>query len=114
MDIEAIRKFCLSLPAVSEGIKWKHNLCFMIAGKIFLMADLDGPFGVALKVNDEEFDNLVNKEGIIAAPYLGSKKWIKVRDENHFTIKEWKHYILQAWELKKAKLPKKLQLEYSL
>src|SRR5437764_4529081 len=114
MDIESIRKFCLSLPAVSEDIKWQHNLCFLIAGKIFLMADLDGPFAVALKVNDEEFDELVNTESIIPAPYLGNKKWIKVTDDNRFTVKEWKHYIMQAWEIKKSKLPKKLLREHSL
>ena len=114
MNIEALRKYCLSLPAVSEDVKWEHNLCFMIAGKIFLMTDLEGPFGVALKVTDEEFDELVNTEGIIAAPYLGSKRWIKVSDANRFSEKEWQHYIRQAWEMKKANLPKKVLREYSL
>ena len=121
MDIEAIRKYCLSLPAVTEDIKWKHNLCFMVAGKIFLMADIpesigsgEPSFGVAFKVNEDEFEELAGTDGIIAAPYLASKRWIKVLDENCFTVKQWKQYILQSWEMKKAKLPKKVLREHHL
>jgi len=114
MNLEEIRKFCLDLPAVTEDIKWQHNLCFLIAGKIFLMADLEPSFGVAFKVRDDEFDELVSSSGIIAAPYLGSKMWIKVQDEDRFAEKEWKHYILQAWEMKKAKLPGRLLREHRL
>jgi predicted DNA-binding protein (MmcQ/YjbR family) len=114
MDIEAIRQYCLSLPAVTEDIKWEHNLCFLIAGKIFLMADLEPSFGVAFKVQDEEFDELIASEGIIAAPYVGSKKWVKVFDENRFSEREWKQYIYQAWSLKKEKLPKKVLLQHHL
>jgi predicted DNA-binding protein (MmcQ/YjbR family) len=114
MDIESIRKFCLSLPAVTEDIKWDHNLCFMIAGKIFVMADLEPSFGVAFKVTEEEFDELVSTWGIIPAPYLGGKKWVKVQDENRFTVKEWQHYILRAWEMKKSKLPAKVLLHHHL
>jgi predicted DNA-binding protein (MmcQ/YjbR family) len=114
MDIESIRKYCLGLPAVTEDIKWQHNLCFLIAGKIFLMADLEPSFGVSFKVTDEEFEELISTEGIISAPYLGGKKWIKVLDENRFAEKEWKHYIFQSWEIKKAKLPKKVLKHYNL
>jgi predicted DNA-binding protein (MmcQ/YjbR family) len=114
MDIEAIRKYCLSLPAVTEDIKWQHNLCFLIAGKIFVMADLEPSFGVSFKVTEEEFDELVSSKGIISAPYLGGKKWVKVQDENRFTVKEWKHYIFQAWNIKKAKLPLKVLRSHRL
>jgi predicted DNA-binding protein (MmcQ/YjbR family) len=114
MNIEEIRKYCLSLSAVSEDIKWQHNLCFLVGGKIFLMADLETSFGVCFKVTDEEFDTLVNSEYIIAAPYLGSKKWIKVLDENRFTEKEWKKYIFQSWEIKKSKLTKKIRKQFNL
>jgi predicted DNA-binding protein (MmcQ/YjbR family) len=114
MNLEAIRQYCLGLPAVTEDIKWQHNLCFLIAGKIFLMADLESSFGVAFKVNDEEFDELISSDGVVPAPYLGSKKWIKVSDENRFSEKEWKHYILQAWNLKKAKLTKKILAQHQL
>ena len=114
MDIETLRQYSLSLPAITEDIKWGHNLCFLIAGKIFLMADLEPSFGVAFKVNDEEFGELVSTDGIISAPYLGSKKWIKVLDENRFSVKEWKHYIMQAWGMKKLKLSKKLIQQHHL
>jgi predicted DNA-binding protein (MmcQ/YjbR family) len=114
MNLEAIRQYCLSLPAVTEDIKWEHNLCFMIAGKIFLMADLEPSFGVAFKVQEEEFEELTSMDGIIPAPYLAKKMWIKVKDEDRFSVKEWKHYIQQAWNLKKAKLPKKVLLQHQL
>ena len=35
MDLEAIRKFCLSLPHATEGIQWEDDLLFRIGGKMF-------------------------------------------------------------------------------
>jgi predicted DNA-binding protein (MmcQ/YjbR family) len=106
MDIETLRKICKALPDVTEDIKWGNDLCFCIGGKMFCITGLDGPLKVSLKVKAEEFEELCATENIIAAPYLGRYKWILVTDPNRFSMKEWKHYITQSYELVKAKLPK--------
>lgn len=114
MDIESLREFCKTLPAVTEDIKWGHDLCFLIAGKMFCVAGLDSPLNVSFQVKVDEFDVLIETEGIIPAPYMARNKWIQVNDANRFGKKEWEHYITQSYQLKKAKLTKKLLKEAGL
>jgi predicted DNA-binding protein (MmcQ/YjbR family) len=114
MNIEMLRNFCKTLPAVTEDIKWGHDLCFLIAGKMFCVTGLEPPFTVSFEVKAEEFDELSSSPGIIPAPYMARNKWIQVQDETRFSKKEWEHYVRQSYELKKAKLPKKLLKEYKL
>ena len=111
MDIEELRKICTALPNVTEDIKWEHDLCFCIAGKMFCITGFQQPMCVSLKVKEEEFDELCATGGIIPAPYLARYKWILVTDVNRFTKKEWKHYITQSYQLVKEKLPKKILKE---
>jgi predicted DNA-binding protein (MmcQ/YjbR family) len=107
MDIEAIRKICVSLPSVTEGIKWGHDLCFMIGEKMFCVAPLDPPLKVSFKVTDEEFAELSETRGIIPAPYSARHKWILVEDVSVFNKKNWEHYITQSYNLVKTKFSKK-------
>ena len=64
MNIETLRDFCRALPAVTEDVKWGHDLCFSVAGKMFCVASLDGPLTFSFKVRDEEFDELSNSPGL--------------------------------------------------
>lgn len=114
MNIELLRNICKKLPAVTEDIKWGNDLCFLLAEKMFCVACLEPPFRVSFQVKDDEFAELSESEGIIPAPYMARNKWIQVQDENRFSKKEWEHYIRQSYELKKAKLAKKLLKEYKL
>ena len=41
MDIEELRRYCLSLPHATEDVQWGNNLLFRIAGKMFAIAALD-------------------------------------------------------------------------
>lgn len=73
---------------------------------MFCVTGLDGPFGISLKVTDDEFEELSVTPGIIPAPYVARYKWIFINDANRFTVIEWKHYIQQSYHLVKANLPK--------
>lgn len=75
---------------------------------MFCVTGFSSPLTVSLKVNDEEFEELSVRAGIIPAPYLARHKWIYIQNEKVFSRKEWEHYIHQSYELVKAKLPKKL------
>ena len=114
MDIEWLRKFCLSLPATSEDIKWGNDLCFLIAGKMFCVAGLEQPLKVSFKVTDEEFEELSTRDGIIPAPYMARNKWLLVQKASKLSKKEWETYIRQSYTLIKNKLPKKVLKELGI
>ena len=109
MNIESLRSLCLGLPSVTEDIKWEHDLCFSIGGKMFCVATADADDGASFKVRDEEFKEMVDREGIIPAPYLKRAQWVYVLDFLWLSDAEWQHYISQSYELVKATLPKKLR-----
>jgi predicted DNA-binding protein (MmcQ/YjbR family) len=107
MDIEVLRKFCLSLPAATEDIKWGNDLVFSVGGKMFCVAGLEQPYKFSFKVSDEEFEELSNTDGFIPAPYMARAKWVLVANPSKLNKKEREHYIKESYELVKAKLSKK-------
>ena len=114
MNIETLREFCCALPAVTEDIKWGHDLCFSISGKMFCVAALDGPLTYSFKVKDDEFDELSTSPGIKPAPYVARYKWVLVEEPSRLSRQEWQHYVRQSYELVRAKLPKKLARQHGL
>ncbi len=102
MNIESLRTFCLSLPGVTEDVKWDYDLCFCIEGKIFCITSADADDGASFKVRDEEFREMVDREGIIPAPYMRRAKWVYVLDFLWMSDTEWQHFIRQSYELVKA------------
>ena len=114
MNIETLRELCRALPAVTEDVKWGHDLCFSVADKMFCVAALDGPLTVSFKVKDEDFDELSSTPGFSPAPYVARYKWVLVEDVNKLSRKEWSHYVKQSYELVKAKLPKGVARKHGL
>lgn len=106
MNIEELRSYCLSLPHATEDVKWGHDLCFCIGGKMFCVVPLSGAFSASLKVTVEEFDALAKSTHIIPAPYLARHHWIHIQSPDRFNTKEWQRLVAQSYELVKAKLPK--------
>ena len=114
MNIDFLRQFCTSLPAVTEDIKWGHDLCFSVGGKMFCVTSLEPPFSAAFKVTDEEFEEISALEGFMPAPYMARAKWVLVTEPTRLRKKEWEEYIKQSYELIKAKLTKKIRKELNL
>ncbi|HEY2934637.1 MAG TPA: MmcQ/YjbR family DNA-binding protein [Acidobacteriota bacterium] len=73
MDIEMIRRYCLSLPHATEDIQWGSDLLFRIGGKIFAVIDMSGEQagGVSFKCDPETFAELIETEGIRPRPLRG-------------------------------------------
>ncbi|KAA9340227.1 MmcQ/YjbR family DNA-binding protein [Adhaeribacter soli] len=114
MNIERLRELCLGFPAVTEDIKWGHDLCFSVGAKMFAVTGVDGPFTVSFKVTPEQFEELTAREGIVPAPYMARNFWVLAEDPNQLSAAEWEHYVRQSYELVKSKLTKKLQKELNL
>ena len=109
MNIERIQKFCLSLPAVTEDIKWDNDLVFSVGGKMFCMVALDPPFKCAFKVKDEAFEECCLRDGFAPAPYMARAKWVQLTDPSKLHQKEWEQFLLHSYELVKMKLTRKLR-----
>ena len=107
MNLESLRALCLSFPAVTEDVKWGHDLCFSIGGKMFCVASLEPPFTFSMKVTPEEFEELVALPGIVPAPYMARYHWVLLQEEHQVPVSSLEKYIRQSYEMVKAKLSKK-------
>jgi predicted DNA-binding protein (MmcQ/YjbR family) len=112
MTIENLRKMALSLPGVTEDIKWENHLCFNVGGKMFLVTAPDEiPVSASFKATDEAFGTLSSREGIIPAPYMARNKWVRVDDLRRLSDTEWSEFATTSYGLVFSKLTKKLQNE---
>ena len=107
MDIETLRKICLSFPAATETVKWDNDLVFCVGGKMFCIAALDPPFKCCFKVPDEEYEELSSSEGMEPAPYMARAKWVMVTRPSRLSKAEWEGRLRGSYELVKGKLTKK-------
>ncbi len=114
MDNERIREICVTLPHVSETVNWGHHLVYWvgdrdIGGKMFAMTDLDGTGTGVLwfHCGAERFHELLEKEGIIASPYLAKAHWVTVERWAALRVKEYEEELRMAHSLIYEKLPKR-------
>jgi predicted DNA-binding protein (MmcQ/YjbR family) len=114
MDIEILRSVCSKLPGVTEDVKWGHDLCFCVGGKMFCVVNLDPPHQFSFKVPDEEFDELSQSSGFQPAPYLARAKWVLCTDSSKLTTKNLRKYLHQSYEMIRSKIPKKQRTELGL
>jgi predicted DNA-binding protein (MmcQ/YjbR family) len=110
MDIDWLRRVCLSLPHATEQIQWEDDLVFKVGGKMFAVARLEpARVWLSLKTSPEEFAELVERPGIIPAPYLARAHWVALESESALPRHELERLLRLAHSLVVAKLPKKLQ-----
>lgn len=109
MNNEQLRTYCMSLPGTTEGIKWDDHICFMVGEKIFCITGINEATDVRLKVSEEDFFELTEREGVEQAAYFAKKQWVAVYKRKALAKEEWKHYLFKSYELIKAKLPKKIR-----
>ena len=115
MDIETLRRYCLSLPHATEGIQWGSDLLFRIGGKMFAVVALKRtPISIAFKCTPEEFAELIEQEGIIPAPYMARNHWVFLESLDVLPRAELKRLIKDSYGMVAAKLTKKVQAELGL
>ena len=109
MNIDGVRNYCLSLPNATEDIQWGNDLLFRISGKIFSGMSLDPPHSLSFKCTPEKFDELIELEGIIPAPYTARNKWVMLERLDALSDAEIMSLIKSSYDMIFAKLPKKTQ-----
>lgn len=107
MTIDAVRNICRSLTAVTEDVKWGSDLCFSVAKKMFVVVNLEPPHQIAFKCTPETFGELVERPGIIPAPYMARNMWVQEQSLGEtLTRRELEALIRTSYDLVVAKLPK--------
>jgi predicted DNA-binding protein (MmcQ/YjbR family) len=107
VNVDTIRKICSALPGVTEDVKWGHDLCFCVAGKMFTVISLEPPHSMAFKCTPETFGELVERPGIIPAPYMARNMWVMEQELGEtLARRELEPLIKASYELVVAKLPK--------
>src|ERR1700685_315447 len=105
MNVEAIREFCLAFPQAKENLQWGDDLCLKVGGKIFAIVSLDNP-RLCFKCPPETFAELIEREDIHPAPYVGRYKWVMLDRLDALSDKELEDSIRQSYEMVAAKAPK--------
>jgi predicted DNA-binding protein (MmcQ/YjbR family) len=106
MKVDAIREYCLAFPAATENLQWGDDLCFKIRGKIFVIVGLDNP-QLCLKCTPETFAELIEREDIRPAPYVGRYKWVMLDRLDALRGDELRELIRESYEMVAAKAPGK-------
>jgi predicted DNA-binding protein (MmcQ/YjbR family) len=110
MDIDWIRRFCLALPGATEQIQWEDDLLFKVGGKTFAVVPLEpARLYISFKTSPEDFAELVERRGIIPAPYLARAQWVALESESALRRTELEELLRRAHSLILAKLPKRIQ-----
>jgi predicted DNA-binding protein (MmcQ/YjbR family) len=108
MTIETLRGICMRFPDVTEDVKWGQDLCFLIGGKMFAVVDLEPPHALGFKCTPEAFGELVERAGIIPAPYLARAMWVREEALGEALDRpELEALLRTAYEVVRAKLPKR-------
>jgi predicted DNA-binding protein (MmcQ/YjbR family) len=114
MNVDAIRDYCLSLPNVTEDVKWGTDLCFCIEKKIFCLVGTGQDVSVCFKCTQEVFDELRERDGILPAPYLARNKWVLVKKSSALNKMELEKCIKASYALIVSKFSKKLRRELGI
>jgi predicted DNA-binding protein (MmcQ/YjbR family) len=104
MNVDSIRKLCLSLPDATENLQWEDELCFKVRGKIFAMVGLSSvPQRLVFKSDPEEFQELLEHEGVVPAPYVGRYKWVMLENLDALSKPETERCIKMSYAMVAAK-----------
>ena len=110
MDIEWIRKHCASLAHTTEHVQWGTDLVFKVGGKMYAIAPTEpAPVVLSFKCSGENFAELVERPGVIPAPYLARAQWVALQNESALSRAELGRLLREAHDLVLAKLPRSVQ-----
>jgi predicted DNA-binding protein (MmcQ/YjbR family) len=122
MDVERARAYLLSLPHVVETQQWGDNLVMWVGdkaihGKMFALIDLGSGMSkgvVSFAAGPERFAELLERDGLIPAPYLARAYWIAAERWDALRNAEWEELFAAAQALTYAKLPEKVRTSLHL
>ena len=109
MNIEKIREYCLSKPAVTESFPFDEvTLVFKVAGKMFALVNLDGNLSINLKCDPEKALELrEHYPAVLPGYHMNKRLWNTILLDGTLDNDLVKSWIDDSYDLVVAKLPKK-------
>jgi len=99
----------LALPGAALSIQWGDNRVYKVAAKMFAVMGPGKAPALSFKVGDVAFEMLIERKGVIAAPYLARAKWVQLTTLKAMDDVEIKERLGEAHRSIVEKLPKKLR-----
>lgn len=110
MDIDWVRELCLSFPHTTEQTVWADDLTFKVGGKMFAHAVLvPASVWLSFKASLENFVELTERPGVIAAPYLARAQWVALETKEALPPNELARLLRESYDFVVAKLPKSMR-----
>ena len=108
MDLDWLRRFCLALPHTTEQVQWEDALVFKVGGRMYAVARLEpGPVWLSFKCGEEEYAELIERPGVVPAPYLARAQWAALATPEALSRPETKSLLRRSYELVFSRLPRK-------
>jgi predicted DNA-binding protein (MmcQ/YjbR family) len=108
MNVDWVRKLCLSFPGAFEQVVWEGDLTFKVANKMFAHTVLEvAPVWLSFKCSPENFAELTERTSVIPAPYLARAKWVALETKEALPPDELARLLRESYDLVVAKLPAK-------
>ena len=109
MNADELEKLCKSLKGTTQDIKWGNDLCYQVGGKMYCVLDLKSTANISFKTTPEEFGELIERNGILPAPYVAKHYWVLVENFRVLKTPEWKYHIQKSYQLVFDKLTWKMK-----
>jgi Uncharacterized protein conserved in bacteria len=116
MNIEDLREYCLSKLAVTECLPFDDvTLVFKVAGKMFLLTNLNGDFSINIKnTPDKVIEMKEEHSSVLPGYHMNKTYWVTVLVDGTIPdsiIYEW---IDESYFEVARKLPKKIRTELDI
>lgn len=111
MNADRVRHLLLALPHVVETVQWGDNLVFWvgdkaIGGRMFALLAFDAAPASPIRATQPllsfaaagpaAYDDLLEREGLVPAPYFARIKWVSVTAWDALSPPEWVDLLAAA------------------
>ncbi len=97
--LEHLRSICLSLPEVTEALKWGHPT-FLAGKKMFAVLDTyEGEPCIAFRVPPERWDALLEDDRFYPAPYAARHGWVCMRAGGRIDWRDVEGLLQESYRL---------------
>jgi predicted DNA-binding protein (MmcQ/YjbR family) len=109
MNLDALRKFCTTLPGATVDIKWGADECHCVGGRMFAVFGVEKKKAgnVSFKCDPSRFLELTDVPGIVPAPYLARAHWVQIQEGKALSDAQARELVGRSHALVAAKLTRR-------
>lgn len=110
MTPKQVEAAALALPGATVSFPWgDDHPVYKVGGKMFAAMGAGKAPALSFKVGDVAYEMLIEREGVIPAPYLARAKWVQLQTLKAMDGGEIRERLAEAHRIIVEKLPKKLR-----